>query len=255
MQNHEIAGNRDTGLLKIIALVCMIVDHVGARLLPQTAELRIVGRIAFPLYIWCLVVGACHTRSPLKYALRLLAVGLISQPCFMLGLHHRWNQWNIYATLLLGYLGIWGIRENRFGSRWWAPLLVLAVPCYIQTDYDWRGVLLIMLLYLARERRGAVAAVMTAFCLFWGSLSYSVPQVFGLQLSLAAWPEILRALMRLQGMALLALPLILWPRRERTPFPKAVAYAVYPGHLLLLWAAQLLLKTVTWQESMALLFP
>lgn len=168
MNQNEIRGNLDTGLLKIIALVCMIIDHAGVRLLGNATEWRLIGRIAFPLYLWCMVVGACYTHSPAHYALRLLAVGLISQPCFMLGLNHGWNQLNVFFTLLLGYLGIWGIRENRYGSPIWAPLLALAVPCFVSMDYGWRGVLLAMLLYAARKNRGAVAAVMVAFCLFWG---------------------------------------------------------------------------------------
>ena len=146
MNQNEIRGNLDTGLLKIIALVCMVIDHVGVRLLGNATEWRLIGRIAFPLYLWCMVVGACYTHSPARYALRLLAVGLISQPCFMLGLNHGWNQLNVFFTLLLGYLGIWGIRENRYGSRIWAPLLALAVPCFVSMDYGWRGVLLAMLL-------------------------------------------------------------------------------------------------------------
>lgn len=151
MNQNEIRGNLDTGLLKIIALVCMIIDHAGVRLLGNATEWRLIGRIAFPLYLWCMVVGACYTHSPARYALRLLAVGLISQPCFMLGLNHGWNQLNVFFTLLLGYLGIWGIRENRYGSRIWAPLLALAVPCFVSMDYGWRGVLLAMLLYAARK--------------------------------------------------------------------------------------------------------
>lgn len=256
--NDEIAGNRDTGLLKMIALVCMITDHVGARLYPQIMELRVIGRIAFPLYIWCLVVGACYTRSPLRYALRLLLVGLISQPFYMLGLNHHWNQWNIFFTLLTGYLGVWSIRANRYGSRYWGPVLALAVPCFVTMDYGWRGVLLVMLMYLARQKRGGVAAVLTAFCLYWGTNSYQLRAILGLDLQTAlpiySW-EIVKALLRLQTLAILALPLILWPRKKRTPFPKALAYAAYPGHLIVLWLVQLAMGVLTWQGSLRTLIP
>lgn len=256
MDKNEIAGNRDTGLLKIIALVCMIIDHTGVRLMGNAMEWRIIGRIAFPLYLWCLVVGACHTRSPMRYALRLLVFGLISQPCYMLGLHHNWNQLNVFFTLLTAYLGIWGIRENRRGSRIWAPALALAISCFVTMDYGWRGVLLAMLLYAARKNRGAIAAVMVAFCLFWGQGTYAVQQVFGIRLTGGLWNlELVKCFMRLQALALLALPLMLWPRTRRTPFPKALAYAAYPGHLLILWGAQLVLGMITWQQSMAMLIP
>lgn len=257
MQKREAAGNLDTGLLKIIALCCMVIDHVGARLLSTHIELRIIGRIAFPLYIWCMVVGTCYTKNPARYALRLLLAGLISQPFYMLGLNHGWDKWSIFMTLLMGYLGICGIRYNRFGSRWWAPVLVLLTACFVDMDYGWGGVMLIMLMYLARRSRGGIAAVMIAFCLYWGAGSGNIQQVFGCslrELPLYNTP-IARAFLHLQTMALLALPLILWPRTKRTPFPKWASYGAYAGHLFLLWLAQLALGVTNLAAARQLLIP
>ncbi|MBQ7454910.1 MAG: hypothetical protein IJS53_00585 [Clostridia bacterium] len=264
LKPREIAGNEDTGLLKIIALVCMIIDHVGARICPQTRELRIIGRIAFPLYMWCMVVGACHTRCPWRYALRLLLVGVIAQPCYMLGLNHEWTKLSVYATLFLGYLGIWGIRENKGGSRYWAPLIVLAIPCFVPMDYGWRGVLLIMLLYLARQRRGSILAVMVAYCLFWGGTVSPEQKFLGLSLNdlfknipllSTVFREFSTYFLRIQTLALLAVPLMLWPRRTRTPLPKWAGYAAYPGHLLILWLVELSMGIMTMAQSLKLLFP
>ena len=256
MQNHEIAGNRDTGLLKLIAAVCMIIDHAGVRLFGNMTEMRVIGRIAFPLYIWCMVVGVCHTRSTKKYALRLLLAGLISQPCYMLGLHHGWDSLSVFATLFVGYLGILAIREKRYGSQYWGPVLALAVACVVKMDYGWRGVLLIMLMYLSRRNRGALAALMVAFCLYWGSNSYAVKSLFGLPLEGGVFDqEIVKAFLKIQALAILALPLMLWPRRERLPMPRWLGYAVYPGHLIILWIVQLLCGAVTMRESLSLLIP
>lgn len=253
----KLEGNRDTVLLKLFAGVCMIIDHVGARLFPQVMELRMIGRIAFPLYIWCLVVGACYTRNAYKYALRLLLVGLISQPCYMLGLNHGWDRLSVFATLLMGYLGIVGIQKKRYGSQFWAPLLALAVTCVVQMDYGWRGILLIMLMYLAREKRGAVAALMIAFCLYWGANSAQVQQVAGISLQGKFFTfDLVRAFLRLQTMAILALPLILWNREKRLFVPhRWVGYAVYPAHLLILWVVELSMGIMTLPQSLHLLFP
>lgn len=256
MQKNEIAGNRDTGLLKIIAFVLMVTDHVGARIFPNVIELRILGRIAFPLYIWCMAVGASYTHDPLKYALRLLLVGLISQPCYMLGLNHTWSQWSVFFTLFLGYMGILGMQQKRYGSQYWAPLLALAVPCFVTMDYGWRGVLLVMLMYLARRNRGAIVALMVSFCLYWGSAYAPVTKVFGMELTGGFFNlEIVKAFTRLQALAILALPLILWPKKTRAPLPKWLGYAAYPGHLIALWIAQMILGKVTLQSSLRLLFP
>ena len=256
MQQNEIAGNQDTGLLKIIAFVLMVTDHVGARFFPAAIELRILGRVAFPLYIWCLTVGACYTRSPWKYILRLALVGLISQPFYMLGLQHTWKEWNVFCTLLLGYLGVLGIREKRWGSQYWAPLLVVGVSSLISIDYGWRGVLLVILMYLVRKDRGAIIALMVAFCLYWGMPYIALTGVFGYRFEGAFFSNtIVQTVLRLQTMAILALPLIVWPRKQRTPLPKWLGYAAYPGHLLLLWLARMMAGAVTLEASMKLLIP
>ncbi len=257
----EIAGNTDTGLLKWLALIFMIIDHVGVRFCGNMLEMRILGRIAFPLYCWCIVVGACHTRSMPRYALRLLIAAVISQPLYMLGMHHAWRNGNVFFTLLLGLMGIWGMRENRSGSRLWAPAAVLLMTSVYSTDYGWKGVLLMMLLYLARERRGAIAAVMIAFCAFWGQGTTAVNALFGMKLSRIPYLGDFFALnfvspfLHLQAMALLALPLILIRNKRRTHFPRWAAYAAYPAHLLIIWLIQLLTGMLTLQSALPVLFP
>ena len=74
--------NMDTGLLKLIAMISMLIDHVGAVVLPDVGILRWIGRLAMPIFAYCLMVGLEHTRSVKKYLLRLLIVAVISQPLF-----------------------------------------------------------------------------------------------------------------------------------------------------------------------------
>lgn len=73
-RNPAIAGCTATGMLKILALVFMFIDHAGKMLFPQIAEMRMLGRIAFPLYCWCMVVGISYTRSVPKYLGRLMLI-------------------------------------------------------------------------------------------------------------------------------------------------------------------------------------
>ena len=68
-----LAGNTATGALKLIALCFMMIDHMGKMLFPQVPEMRILGRIAFPLYAWCMVVGFHYTRNPWRYSARVLS--------------------------------------------------------------------------------------------------------------------------------------------------------------------------------------
>ena len=59
--------------LKCIAMACMLVDHTGAVLFPQYIQLRMIGRLSFPIYCFLLVEGAVHTKNIRRYEIRLLA--------------------------------------------------------------------------------------------------------------------------------------------------------------------------------------
>ena len=231
-----IAGNTATGWLKILALAFMFCDHAGKMLFPGVAEMRMLGRIAFPLYCWCMVVGAHYTRSFPKYILRLVIIGLVSQPLYMLGLAHTWKEPNIFLTLALALCGLWGMREKKLLSHIWAPALALIASVWLRCDYGWRGVLLVFLLYMARDSRGGIAAVMTAFCLFWGSGSGAVRDFFGIPLDVLPSPfsVLTTPWLRLQALAILSLPLMLIRFKKDLRMPAWVGYALYPGHLIVL---------------------
>ena len=42
-------------ILKLIACVSMLIDHVGAVCFPELTVLRIIGRLAFPFTVSCFV--------------------------------------------------------------------------------------------------------------------------------------------------------------------------------------------------------
>ena len=49
--------------LKIIAAAAMLIDHIGAYLLPQVRILRIIGRIAFPIFAFMIAEGCRYTKN------------------------------------------------------------------------------------------------------------------------------------------------------------------------------------------------
>ena len=126
------AGNTATGWLKLLALIFMFVDHSGKILFNNLSEMRIIGRIAFPLYVWCMIVGFYYTRCVWKYLLRILITGLVSQPLYVVALNHKWNEPNVFLTLFLGLCALWGIREKKWGSHIWAPLLTALLASFLK---------------------------------------------------------------------------------------------------------------------------
>jgi len=245
-RERKPAGNTATTWLKVIALVFMFIDHAGKMIFPQFGEMRILGRIAFPLYAWCMIVGFHYTRSVPKYLLRILITGLVSQPLYMLALNHTWNQPNIFLTLFLGLCALWGIREKKYLSHLWAPAAALALATVLGVDYGWKGVLLFIMLYAVQDSRPGIAAVMITYALFWGSFYGVTKSLFGLSIDLGTLPgflsQPLTALMRMQGYILLALPLILISFKKDLKLPRWVGYALYPAHLAVLYALEQIIK-------------
>ena len=65
--------------LKLIACVSMLIDHIGVMLFPSVTLLRILGRIAFPIFAFMIAQGARHTKNKLKYLTCVLFFACICQ--------------------------------------------------------------------------------------------------------------------------------------------------------------------------------
>ena len=176
----------DGSALKLIAMLTMLIDHIGAVLgryinaplftaLGHTVDLypvlRIIGRISFPIYAFLLVEGFLHTKNVKKYARDLLLLALISEIPWNLAHGGRllYGVQNVMFTLLLGLLGIWVIRDLQDDRKKQALYLLglLAAAILLRADYGCAGFGFILMLYLLRETplyRAVVGA-----CFFSGS--------------------------------------------------------------------------------------
>lgn len=65
-------------VLKLIAIVTMIIDHIGAAFFPGVTLFRTIGRIAFPIFAYQLAKGYKHTSNLAGYSTRLLIFAFIS---------------------------------------------------------------------------------------------------------------------------------------------------------------------------------
>ena len=67
----KLSTNLDTNFIKLIAILSMTTDHVGAVFFPQYPVFRWIGWMAFPLFCYCLIVGMLYTRDIKRYLARL----------------------------------------------------------------------------------------------------------------------------------------------------------------------------------------
>ena len=92
--------------LKLFAITVMLIDHVGAFLIqtddPVYRPLRIIGRLAFPIFCFLIAEGAYYTKSMPKYLGRLALFAVISTPPYNLVHGSAWyssENINVFFTL------------------------------------------------------------------------------------------------------------------------------------------------------------
>ena len=92
--------------LKILAMVCMTIDHIGAAFFPQAVWLRVIGRLAFPLFSYCIVEGCRYTRNKARYFGSVFACGAV---CVIAFLPFGSFYGNALITLSLSILLLYGV--------------------------------------------------------------------------------------------------------------------------------------------------
>lgn len=216
-----------TFVLKLIACIAMLIDHVTATFVDSTGLWWTlgcgIGRLAFPIFCFLIVEGFFHTRDKKKYALRLLIAAVLSEvPYDLMRFGRVWSfdSQNVMWTLLLGFLAIAMIeyvkvkfpgdmmKYNTFSCL--AIMLCGVAAMFFTTDYSVFGVTLIVSFYMLRGRR--LLNFLMFILLTW--LFYSKGTI--------------------QFAALLAYPLIMLYNGKKGMDDKYCLYAFYPVHMLIL---------------------
>lgn len=231
--------------LKLTATLTMLIDHIGATLVYAAylaawntgdyarsnamAELyqfmRIIGRIAFPIYCFLLVEGFRYTRNIKKYITRLVIGMLLSEIPFDLAFSGfiDWTSSSVMVTLLLGCLMMLAMRKVK---GFWK--LVVILPFFLlaellRTDYAGNGIALIAMLALTKELPREK---------LWRTAGFVVLLWFGVTVQLGP-VEIPMELFGLIGL----IPMFLYDGKKltRNKWVQWAFYLFYPVHLFVLW--------------------
>lgn len=221
----------NSSMLKTIAVVTMFIDHFALVVLywgilypnipiMEGTDLykvyeiyqvcRFIGRFAFPIFCFLLIEGFIHTSNRKKYAIRLAIFAVLSELPFNLAVDNQLfslKYQNVFFTLLIGLLTIWAMEslERIYPIFMWLPALAgCGVAYLIRCDYDYQGILLIVILYLFRHYRLLQAAA-GALALYW------------------EWPAMLSFI-----------PILMYNGKKGWNM-KYFTYAFYPAHLLILY--------------------
>lgn len=227
MTNKGLTGNQ----LKLIALMAMTVDHIGMELFPQYPILRLIGRLAYPIFAYMIAEGCRYTRSMPRYLGTMALVASVCQVVYFVAMGSVYQCILVTFSLSIGLiLLIQNAREKKTVAAWLLPaagfvgavLVCEVLPRLLSgtdfgVDYGIVGVLVPVLIYLGKDK-GSVLLLAALGLTF-------LAEVYGL----AQW------------FALLALPLLaLYNGQRGKARMKLFFYLYFPAHLLILHLIQTL---------------
>ena len=132
----------------------MMCDHTSNVFIGSFSYLNLIGRIAFPIFAFQLVVVYTHT------IIRLIMFAFISQIPFMLFLSTYTNEFllNIFFTFLFGILAIYiydKLKDKKYGKLMGvlSVILIAIIAYFIKVDYGAFGIILIFIFYLLKNNK------------------------------------------------------------------------------------------------------
>ena len=137
----------------------MTIDHIGYFLFPEIKIFRIIGRLAFPLFLYLSHEAYLHTSNRRKYAERLFYLGVITQLVTMAFTKN--NDSNAFITLAVCFMMVWMLDEKQY---LWAVIIVLA-GLAVNMQFGLYGVLLMAAFHFLKDDWGKI-------CLCWLILNF-----------------------------------------------------------------------------------
>jgi hypothetical protein len=213
--------------LKLVAMAAMVIDRVALIFFCNNPEhsttyelMRTIGRISYPVFAFLVVEGYLHTHDFGRYAKRLLYFAIVSEIPWQL-INHDGSH-NVLFTLLAGLFVLYMIEHwhtTNINISLFA-IITGVLLIYIHTDYDWRGLLLILIFYLFKKDP-----------LFQTVFGILVMSFYGFTGALLAF-MVINAYNGHRGFI-------------QGDLGKHLVYLFYPCHLLLLWTVGVMILNRT----------
>ena len=229
--------------LKIIAAVSMLIDHIGLIIFPNVMILRIIGRIAFPIFAFFIAEGCKHTKNKLRYILTIFVFGIISQAIHLIFVKD-WTL-NILFTFSISILLVFlldFVKQTFYDNKsnlikitalisfCLSIMLVYFINNLLDFDYGFWGCMLPLLLSLVNYR-GDNYILKRLDCKAIKLFVLSIGLVF-ISISFSSF----RQLFSLFAVLLL----MFYSHKKGTVNMKYFFYIFYVGHLLILYLIKLI---------------
>lgn len=224
----KIGLNRNQ--LKYIAIIAMVIDHIGAFFIPSSTIIysicRFIGKLTAPLMCYFLVEGYNYTSSKSKYLVRLGIFAIISQFAFSLAMSNKIFifKFNMIFTLFICFLLLLSYEKIKNKLVKWIVILSLIL---ISDFSDW-GIfapLWVLIFYLFKDKKSSQIGWYYIGTCFVMIIKYVIMNNSG-------WDVILRQ----SGLFLFIPTVFLYNGKKgnNNNFNKWFFYIFYPLHLLVI---------------------
>ena len=208
--------------LKILAVLSMLIDHIGYVFFPTEYIYRIIGRIAMPIFAFQIAIGFDHTTNREKYIFRMLLFAIVSQIPYQLitSIHGDNFSLNIGFTFLFALLLLYSLENIKpifLKITTIIPIIFLAY--FLNYDYWLYGVALVIIFFYSIKKPYIM-----------------IPLVF-----LVTSIYVLYKNSPFQLYSFVALAPLLFFNGKKGPSLKWLFYVFYPLHMLILYAIKLFL--------------
>lgn len=191
MRKWEILSNN---AIKLLACLFMLIDHMGVILFPNITVLRLIGRMAFPLFAYMFAEGAYYTKNKIKHALILAIFAVIIQLGYMIFV--KSYDLSILAIFLisLGLIRLFDVvyeqmkkGNNGLSITIFAILIIIIIGLFYLTNvvtnifeanYGFYGIMTPLVVYMVKKTMNdkylmmiALAAMITLKVLFWPTIA------------------------------------------------------------------------------------
>ena len=224
--------------LKIIGALFMVCDHVGMLLFPDVVILRILGRIALPIFAFLIAEGCRSTKNKLRYFLTVFLCGVVCQLVYYF--YGNSLEMCIFITFSLAILNVFALqlfKNTLFSEASALKKILSAMPfaamlaatwwinTVLDVDYGFFGCILPVFAALPHSPKNASVRFFDAIDKLHVSVLTTAVGLVLLGLERGG----------IQMFGLLALPfLLLYSGKRGRLKMKYFFYVFYPAHLVLI---------------------
>ena len=232
--------------LKIIAAVAMLIDHIGLMFFPSMTILRIIGRLAFPIFAFMIAEGCRYTKNKLRHFLTLAGFALAIQVVYFVAMDSLLM--SIFVTFSISVILIYSLqyfkhclfdKDCALYKKIASGLLFIALTfgayalnLYLDIDYGFEGSMVPVFASLMHSTKNS-PPMLKKLDTMPVNLAF-----FGIALAYMAFVG-----RPINYFTLLSIPLLLlYSGKRGTKKLKYFFYIFYPLHLVVLYGITLIIK-------------